>query len=268
MKELLPPVLLNAYRHMRRSGITFTGPYRSWQEAKEHSVGYDSELILEKVKNAMLKVKSGGAAYERDGVVFEEIAYSFPVLAGLLKAAVAREGRLHVLDFGGSLGSSFYQCRTFLCDLKVLRWSIVEQPRFVSCGKELFETEQLRFFGSIDECIEEERVDAVLLSSVLQYLESPYATLRDLVAREIEYIIIDRTPFTVRERDVLTVQHVPAAICKSSYPSWIFGWETFRRTFETGYSRIAQFNSQDGTVKSGGFNAHYKGMILKLRRAR
>lgn len=98
----------------------------------------------------MLKVKNGEAVYKRDSVLLDKIHCSFPVLAGLLATVFANKGNLSVLDFGGSLASSYYQCRGFLSDLKSLRRSIVEQPKFLECGKELFESEELKFYYDID----------------------------------------------------------------------------------------------------------------------
>lgn len=40
----------------------------------------------------MLKIASREAAYERDSVLFDKVQYSFPVLGGLLRAAIANGG--------------------------------------------------------------------------------------------------------------------------------------------------------------------------------
>ena len=90
LKGWLPPVLIR--RVGRSKNISFIGPFESWNEAQEHSIGYESDNILEKVKAAQLKVKNGKAAYERDSVVFDKVQYSFPVTTGLLLAAIARGG--------------------------------------------------------------------------------------------------------------------------------------------------------------------------------
>ena len=83
--------------------------------------------------------------------MFDEIQYSWPVLAGLLEAALMNEGRLNVLDFGGALGSSYYQNLKFLEEVKQITWNIIEQEKFVECGKKEFETEELRFFYNIED---------------------------------------------------------------------------------------------------------------------
>ncbi|MEK6558271.1 MAG: methyltransferase, TIGR04325 family [Candidatus Margulisiibacteriota bacterium] len=267
MKELLPPVLLNAYRYMRRSGITFSGPYRSWHEAKVNSVGYDSEMILEKVKNAMMKVKSGEAAYERDGVVFEKAEYSFPVLVGFLRAALANGGRLSVLDFGGSLGTCYYQNRKLLTELKEMRWSIVEQSSFVRCGRDLFADGIPKFYDSLGECLQFERPNAVLLSAVLQYVEQPYALLETIAQTGIKYVILDRTPLGKGENDVICVQHISKEIYEGSYPCWIFSSEKLKAFVNQKYTEVFDVDSLNFDALRR-FNAKYRCVLFELAGAR
>src|SRR5262245_44680393 len=98
------------------------GDFADWAEAKRACSGYDSDVILERVKAALLKVKRGEAVYERDSVLFDSKQYSWPVLASLLWIASQHQNRLTVMDFGGSLGSSYFQNREFLGHLTGLRW--------------------------------------------------------------------------------------------------------------------------------------------------
>ena len=62
-------------------------------------------------------------------------------------------GVLSVLDFGGSLGSTYYQNKKFLDSLDDVSWNIVEQKHFVDAGKEDFEDERLRFSYDIESCV-------------------------------------------------------------------------------------------------------------------
>ena len=261
IKDITPPFLLRLIiRIINRAG--FKGKYNSWNEAVKHASGYDTELILEKVKNASLKVKTGKAVYERDSVLFDKIEYSFPVLAALLRVAVANHGKLNVLDFGGSLGSSYYQCKTFLSDLDSLQWNIVEQPHFVRCGKESFVDETLKFYETIDECLKVQQPNVVLLSSVLQYLEKPYDLLAKLANYDINYLFIDRTPFTM-SNEILTVQIVPSSIYPASYPSWIFNYQQLLRFLEEKYALLCEFDSSDGCIENNRIKADYKGVFFK-----
>src|SRR5687767_4041369 len=62
--------------------------YDTWNNALADSSKYEAEKILSNVKEAMLKIKNGEAVYERDGVIFEEIQYSWPLVASLCKVAL------------------------------------------------------------------------------------------------------------------------------------------------------------------------------------
>ena len=78
----------------------------------------------------------------------------FLLLSGLLWIAVRNNGKLNVLDFGGSLGSSYFQNKFFLDNLTDVNWCIVEQPEFVRTGNEYFDDQKTSFFNSIEEVSE------------------------------------------------------------------------------------------------------------------
>jgi len=67
-------------------------------------------------------------------------------------AAAKSEGVLKVLDFGGSLGSTYFQNRKFLDSLKDVVWCVVEQKHFVDVGKVDFEDSRLKFYYDIESC--------------------------------------------------------------------------------------------------------------------
>jgi putative methyltransferase (TIGR04325 family) len=260
-----PPIIISAIRWIKTSVKIqegWSGNFSSWAEAQIRCTGYNSDVILEKSKNALLKVKNGEAKYERDSVLFDEIQYSWSTLAGLQKAALENNGKLCVLDFGGSLGSTYYQNKNFLNSLQELRWCIVEQSHFVSCGKEFFEDDQLKFYRTIEECIAEQKPNVILLSGVLQYLENPYEWIKKFIGLGITYIIIDRTSFVESEDDILTVQNVPENIYPASYPCWLFNENKFIRTILKHYTLFLSFNALDISNLT---ESYFKGFILKKK---
>ncbi|MFN7085988.1 MAG: methyltransferase, TIGR04325 family [Burkholderiales bacterium] len=261
----MPPALIERLKPLLRTGIYFTGNYPDWESASTHASGYDSGLILERVRQALLQVKSGAAVFERDSVLFDEVQHSFPVLAGLLRAAAENGQRLSVLDFGGSLGSSYFQCIDFLRVLSQVSWNVVEQAHFVRCGREDFESPQLRFFHTMAECLERASPNVALLSSVLQYVAAPYQVLDDLAAAGIAYILIDRTPFSGLGEDRIAVQHVPASIYAASYPCRIFAARPFWQRFGGNYEVIARFDSIDGSAVADGVEFSFGGAILRKK---
>lgn len=262
-KRWLPPALIERLRPLLKQGIYFSGQYPDWISASAHASGYDSEQILERVKRAMHKVKTGEAVFERDSVLFDEVIHSFPVLAGLLRAAAEDNGYLSVLDFGGALGSSYYQCNKFLSVLPRLQWGVVEQPHFVQCGQAHFRNDQLYFYFTISEAIEKIRPNVALLSSVMQYVPEPYVALNEFMESGIRYLIIDRTPFINADVDIITVQHVPASIYPASYPCRIFAMKPFLEKLKNHFEFISQFESADGTATISGSEFTFGGMILQ-----
>lgn len=266
-KDWLPPVLSRQVRRIFYSGgITFEGPFSTWEEATHMSSGYDSQLILDKVLAATLKVKNGEAAYERDSVLFDEIEYAWPVTAGLMWTAARNGGRLSVLDFGGSLGSSYFQNREFLEVFADLRWSVVEQDHFVEAGRKYIQDERLVFYPTIAECVAVEKPNVVLLSSVLQYLEDPYAVLDELARSDVEIILIDRTSFHRGTGDVIAVQKVSDAIYPASYPLWILSKNRLLSFLSKNFIVVAETLSSEGYMQFNKGRFSFSGLIMKQKR--
>ncbi len=269
-RELAPPALLRTVRALRAAEAA-PQPFReysSWEEAVAHAGGYDAEDILARVEAATRKVVAGEAACERDSVTFDRIDHSFPVLAVLLAAATENNGSLHVLDFGGSLGSSYRQCRGFLRGVRELRWNILEQPNFVRCGQAAFETDELRFRDSVA-AASEPAPAVVLVSSSLQYVPDPHTTLARLRDTATNYLILDRIPMTDEDRDRVVVQRVPPSIYPASYPCWLLSRAALLATMGAGWELLAQFPSAiDSAMPTDRGPVPLGGMIFRRACAR
>ena len=242
--------------------VTYTGDYRSFAEARACSTGYEASAILERTKVALHKVVSGEAAFERDSVTFAKLELQWPLLAILLRAAAEHQGRLSVLDFGGSLGSTYFLCRGFLKNLPQLEWSIVEQPAHVACGLQEFANAQLKFYPSIQACRQERQSTVLLLSSVLQYLPEPWTFLREAARHDFEWIVLDRTSFIDADRDRLTVETVPPRIYPASYPAWFFSRPRLSQNLPTGWEIVTEFDALDRQLLDG-VELTFKGFALR-----
>jgi putative methyltransferase (TIGR04325 family) len=253
VRDWIPPVLANIIRRLinpksddNQHDIVWDGDYTSWEEALAASTGYDSDNILQKVKESTLKVKRGEAVFERDSVIFDEIQYSWSVLSGLMWTAARHQGRLDVLDFGGSLGSTYFQNRKFLAGLSEVHWSVVEQPSFVDCGQKYIEDDCLKFYKTIEECLTERKPNVVLLSGVLPYLADWVSLLQIILANNIDTVLVDRTPFTLDGKERVTVQKVPEWICPATYPCWFLDETKFLHIFaQARYEMIEEFSALD-----------------------
>ena len=264
VRDYLPPAATQLLRRIRGGGARFEGEYTSWEDASSNSNGYDAKEILAKVLSATLRVKRGEVAFERDSVVFEKIEYAWPVLSGLMWAAARNNGTLNVLDFGGALGSSYFQNLKFLQALPKVQWNIIEQVHYVSAGREYIQDETLRFYLSLNECLAENKPNVILLSSVLQYLESPVHIIDQLRNVGASILIIDRTPFSDEGKDKLLIQHVPESIYSGSYPMWVFSESEFMKKIAANWNLVSLTLSPEGFANStNGFKFSFKGVLLE-----
>lgn len=235
LRDLVPPLILRwIMRFIHPYG--FFGNYATWEDARKHSTGYDSDQIVEKVRASIRRVRDGEGVYERDSVLFDRIQYSWFLLSGLLWVASREGNRLNLLDFGGSLGSTYYQNLGFLRHLEEIRWGIVEQEKFAECGKREFENEHVNFFSTIEDCVAEQKPNTLLLCSVLQYMEDPYYLLEKIIDLDFQYVIIDRTPFLFGESDRITIQRIPPSVYDARIPAWLLNYgkivSRLRRNFD------------------------------------
>ena len=243
----------------------FSGDYSSWKEARAGSEGYDQQAILEKVVASVVKVKKGEAVYERDSVLFDEVEYSWPLLGSLMWVAALQKGKLDVLDYGGSLGSSYFQNRKFLDTIEPVTWNIVEQESFVQIGKKELEDDRLCFYYSAEEALATRRSIAVLLlSCVLPYLENPYGMLDQLMKLNIPYLLVDNTYFNFESRDRICIQKVPPSIYEASYPCWFLDYEKLLELVKTKYELIAE-HVNESTIILDGHRIRYQGFLAKLK---
>lgn len=231
------------------------------------SGGYSDANIIARVAAATREVVSGRAAYERDSVLFYEPAVPFHTVSTLLRSAARDGGQLEVIDFGGSLGSTYRQCRPFLAGLSRLQWHVVEQASYVDAGRREFSTAELHFHTSIGEVPAAATPFTFVFSSVLQYLEHPDDALRSLQALPCRHLMIDRTTFSRQPDDRLCIQHAPKRVYNASYPCWILSKDRVLRLLSPHWEIISDFPNAEGSHRtSDGLPFEFRGLILERRR--
>ena len=252
-------------RRLLPSKYGWFGDYPDWQKALQESQGYDDKLILDKVKTATLKVKSGEAVYERDSVLFDKIEYSWPLLSSILWQAARKKGQISVVDFGGSLGSTYFQNKLFLDGLEKVEWSIIEQPKFVDSGRSMIADDVLRFFYSIEDCIAERGFpDILIIACTLPYLEKPYEFLDQIMSFKIPYVVIDNTPFNYENRDRLTIQKINPLIYAASYPCWFLNYEHIKKALTKEYSVMYEYQNEL-FIYLDGYKVYYRGLTAAVK---
>lgn len=262
IKSAMPEDVLKWYYYNFRFG--WRGNYDSWQEARTNTSGYDAPSVIETVKANARKVQKGEAVYERDGAIFESINLDFPLLSALLHVASGNNNKLTVLDYGGSLGTTYYQNKNFLSHLDSLHWCIKEQTAFVDAGRDEFETSQLHFYYSVAECLKQHRPDILVFCSSIQYLEKPYDVLEEILSYNIPNLLIDRISFSDNGHDRLTVQKTSSFFYNASYPCWFFSRKKFIDIVGKKYKLKYNFPSGD-SFYIGMKKKQYEGMFFELK---
>lgn len=227
----------------------FRGDYATWAEARGASAGYDDAAVLAQALDAARAVRAGRALWERDGTLFHAPEFNEPLLAAL--AGIPRP--FDLIDFGGALGSTWWQHRS---RLEGVRWHVVEQPHYVAAGRE-FEGPALRFHASLAEALAAVPARVMLFSSVLQYLPEPRTPLAEVAAAGLEHVILDRTSFTTGARTRLAVQCTPPALGGGSYPCWLFHRPELLAPLATAYEEVAEWPALDALahdVRHRGFH--------------
>ena len=148
MEKLKLIVIAMRDRLMPSRNNRYVGNFKSWEDASQCcQKGYDDDIILDKVRVATREVVAGRAAFERDSVLFYHAEYNWPLLTALWRLRAQCHNGIGVLDFGGALGSTYWQNRKMFDGIGRLRWCVVEQPKTVACGQESSKTSSSFFMN-------------------------------------------------------------------------------------------------------------------------
>lgn len=228
IKAIVPKAMLRLKN--RSSEVVWEKTKLSYKQVLEKYKGYDDPLIFNKVENSARGVVSGKYSYERDGIGFREECTN-EKLEYFLNSNFKTDDTIRIVDFGGSLASTFLQNRKSLKKFDKLSWTVVEQASFVEKGISLFSSEQQLSFSS-ELPLE---FDVLFCSSTLQYVETPFELLETIVSRNPKFIIFDRLSVINENDDVLTIQYVPQKIYKATYPCWFLSQKKINQALSTKY---------------------------------
>ena len=219
LKLFIPPFFVNLSKKFFYTKNFIRG-FTNWDEALSKTTSYKNKEIFNKTINSARLVRDGKAVYERDSVLFDTIQYDWPLLSSILLVA-NKQKKLYVVDFGGALGTSYYQNKKYLDSLHIpKKWAIVEQSEYVQIGRSEFQNDTLSFYESFLSI--QFDIDLIMFNGSLCYLKNPYKILDDVKSLKPKYILFTRTPFVKSEEDEISVQIVPKAIYDASFPIWNF----------------------------------------------
>lgn len=230
---------------LMQKGIGWYGQYKTWQEAEKVAGSYSQQKVFEGVKEATFKVLAGEATFERDGQLFYQTQHNYPLLSALFLAQLqAGSKSLQLTDFGGALGSTWYQHRHLLRQqFNPIKWCVVEQDEFVRMGKKHFSNDILSFHHSLDQ-LKTQGLDKgiLLLSSVLQYLPEPLTFLENLKNYNFQHLVIDYTPWRKQQASIM-VQKSKYQGLSVSYPCHFLNQDEVFRVINQSFELVFSFES-------------------------
>lgn len=257
--------LRSAKRRIVRHKDPLHGQFGDWGAACKQATGYHQPIILDRLIAAAEEANSsGGQKFDRDGVAFNRPITPFPLLVYILQAAVRCSDQVQVIDFGGGLGSTYRQCRSFLSRIPSLHWNIVEQSHVAAAGRSRFQSDVLRFHDNLAEAAADATPDVVIFSSVLQYLDDPYSIVDQAMRLRPQTILIDRTPFCENPDDLYSVQIVDDTIFPARLPFRIFGKNRLEEKLSAGYRQIGEFVAIDRDMLLGTQQVKFRGLAFEI----
>jgi putative methyltransferase (TIGR04325 family) len=232
-------------RWRRHQGNEFSGPFSAWEQAAAGTTSYADPSILAAVLAAAKVAAADPRFFERDSVLLPAGELQWPVLTALGLAAGASSGSLSVVDFGGSLGSLYFQHREQCRTLGVASWTVVEQEAFAEAGRMDLADGTLDFSTDLASALTDPLPDVAVLSGVLQYLERPSESLDRVLDAQVPVVCVDRTYLT-DEGPSIWVQHVPKEIYTASYPCHFLATADIEEAFRSrGYAILARYVNGD-----------------------
>lgn len=265
IKQLVPPIAHTLKWYSFKYG--WKGDYISFEEAAKNAKGYHADYILDRIIETTQKVVQNEIVYERDGIVYDTPKMNFNLLNSLLWVASQKNNHLTVLDFGGSLGTTYHQNLPYLSHINNLQWCIVEQPNYVAAGQKEFETNQLHFFYDIEECLKVYQPDIIIICGTIQYIEKTYELLEAVKNTGIPYLLLDYMSYNDEPKDRITIQHVPPVFYgkAASYPCWFYNKQKMFDWLNQYYTMVYEFISEPDRYYLAFKPFQYKGQLWKLQ---
>jgi putative methyltransferase (TIGR04325 family) len=249
-----------AYKLIRPDSVNWSGDYSTWEEAASECVGYSENTIIDQTFKATHDVILGRGAFCRDGVVFSNAEYNWPLIAIVQRIHLKLSRRVRVLDFGGAFGDIYLQNRKFLESI-VESWEVIEQEAMLRKAKDLPPIDRLKF-TELD-AKASQTADLIVLSSVLQYLPDYRSIIDRLLSFSPSGIFLDRTGFVEEPRDTerITKQIVRPPIYEATYPCRFFVKEKLESLFLP-YRPLVEWNALD----SANIPSHYLGIYFEIEK--
>jgi putative methyltransferase (TIGR04325 family) len=242
-KYILPPIIVDAARHLLRNGSHResheTRPEweympDGWHTKDPHIAGWNTQSIVATQKAkwpAFQRLLQGtdtlGIAHEaptpsNDDFASHNILMSY---AFVLAMTARHRDCVSLLDWGGGIGH-YYAISKALVPEVAIRYSCKDFSLFCECGRELLP--EATFYDNEEECLRQ-TYDLVFASSSLHYSQDWRATLTRLASVSRSYLFVTRLPITYEAPSFVMVQRPYRYGYHTEYLSWSLNRAEFLR---------------------------------------
>ena len=195
---------------------------KNWESAVSGSSGYQSPQTISTIEGADPVVDKWTADHNFLGSRYLQVASAF--LSGLNPEKLKSETTIYVLDIGGGLGEYFFLIQDNLPNLK-FEWLILETPALCELAKSKHDDSSgVSWTDVLNDS--SQTFDIVLLSSVIQYVEKPFALI-EVAMQKAPLLIFNRLPLSTNAHNLVCIQRPGLLESKGSYPVHILSEQLF-----------------------------------------
>jgi putative methyltransferase (TIGR04325 family) len=190
VKQFIPPILITSLRGLPifpKPRFVWEGIYAHRRDVPTQNNSYDDAVEVRKqydwTRAGLDLVNAGKLADLRH-----------ELLAVVAAIATARAGAVSILDFGGAVGSGYVQLMATLPMNAAIQYCVVDLPNMCAAGRGLFAGDPRITFQTrlptLDDRLDEDRLDIVYASSVLQYIDDYCELLQQLASARAAFILL------------------------------------------------------------------------------
>ncbi len=245
----------------------WSGSYPDWEAAARACRKISLEGQRRAYERALGEVLDGRALFERDSLLQHQPVTCWPLMLALRDLQARGTLQPTILDYGGGLGSVYFQHRAWWSADRPVTWNVVELPEIAATGQRLVQDSQLRFFDSLEEVVHQQPPDLILAAGIMPMVPSPEALLDTLASLGASWVFLDRIPVTHRQgQTLITRQVVPRCIYESESPFWFFDESSLLQMLSSRFRIVGQSLSEcDDLVWVEGYRYQWRGYLLRPR---
>jgi putative methyltransferase (TIGR04325 family) len=200
IKDLIPPLLINSIKKLRRYHRT----YSSFDEALKHCKnpsGYQDphfvRYLVEQTKQFI-----SGINQETDYILEDQTT----IHTFLALPFISCHESINIVDIGGGCGLHYFQFKKVVRDRIRFNWAVVETPALCQASKSI-ENDELHFYENLDDAMKNSgRTDLVISSGAIQYFSDPRSILAQIINLKAKYVMLTRLSLALIDFDIITVQ--------------------------------------------------------------